>query len=258
MVRFLMNTRSRGRLVVVMVVACVVVILPVGPASAVTSCTATEINAGFCVIDGQVNGDHVDLVGDVDRPGDAGSTGSSAGNGAAEDLCTVIINDQCVGASPPKHVDDPPSPPDSVSDLASFTPDRPAILWQPAGWGFEDVPTNLWASAAIHTVSGQLLGSPAEVRFTPSRFRWIYGDGTGRWYSLRGAPWPAAQSAWWTATATSHVFAAEGRYLVRLTVDHRAEYRFAGGAWHTVTGYVARAAPARTLTVVSGVTVLVE
>lgn len=228
------------------------------PAYAITSCTATEINAGFCVIDGQVNGDHVDLVGDSTRPGDAGSTGSSGGTGDGDELCTVIINDQCVGSSPPKNVDEPPAPPDSVSDLASFIPHRPAIAWQPAGWSFEDLPMNLYASASAHVVSGSLLGSSAQVRFTPARFRWIYGDGTGRWFSVRGAPWSAVQSAWWSPTATSHVFLDQGTYLVRLTVDHRAEYRFAGGSWHTVTGYVARAALSRTVTVVSGVTVLVD
>lgn len=220
------------------------------PAQAAT-CTAAHIAAGTCSVGGGTTGGGVDLWGDATS---GGSTGSGGNESDGPDECPVVVNGQCVGTSPPKDG----SGPTSVSDLESFRPRTPVQFGEPSGWSVRRIPTNFWSTATAHTVSGELLGNPADVRFTPVLFRRYFGDGERRTNAMNGATWRDLGQAPWTATPTSHVYTSEGHFRVRLLVWYAAEYRFGSQDWVPLTGEVAVWANELDLTVLSADLVLVD
>ena len=125
-------------------------------------------------------------------------------------------------------------------------------------WTVRGLPTNFVSTASAHTVDGQLLGAPAQVRFTPVRWTWSYGDGTSRTSSTGGATWAELGRARFDPTATSHIYLDRGHVTVEASVEYAAEYRFAGPAWTAVDGTLPVAAPPQSLLVVTGSTVLVN
>lgn len=214
------------------------------PAPAVAlSCTMTEIVTGLCNVGGGTDGTDVNLWVDGHTPG--GSNGGSTGPD-----CNETADGRCVGVSPPKTADKP----ESVHDLASFRPHRPAQSSEPSGWSIAGLPTNFLTAVRRHTVRGELSGHAAEVRFTPVRFTRTFGDGSHQSTTERGARW----STPWSATRTSHVYRDTGVYVVELTAIYVADYRYLGLPWSRLTGTVSRSAPAIELQVFSADTVLVD
>ena len=145
-----------------------------------------------------------------------------------------------------------------MSDLVNFQPIPPAQGMQPKGWAVIGLPSNFFATASPYTLSGSLLGFPADVRFTPVGYRWEYGDGTSGGSATGGSSWAAQGLPEFSETNTSHRYRETGNYAVRLTVDYTAEYRFAGLAWRNIAGTLA--VPANPLAVVAAQarTVLVD
>lgn len=125
-----------------------------------------------------------------------------------------------------------------ISDIASFAPRAAVQFMQPDGWMVVGLPTNFYAQIDRHVVSGTLLGQPADVRFTPRAYNWSYGDGTTALSGTPGNTWQALGLAEFDPTATSHIYSAEGTYVIDLTVLYTAEYRWAGGAWTPIAGHV--------------------
>lgn len=123
-----------------------------------------------------------------------------------------------------------------VSDLVSIEADAPTQGMEPDGWLVVGIPTNFFASAAVHVTAGPLLGSPAEVRFAPAGFTWDYGDGSVGTTADGGATWAAQGLPEFSATSTSHVYESTGTLTIGLTVSYAAEYRFDGGEWRAVEG----------------------
>jgi len=72
------------------------------------------------------------------------------------------------------------------------------------------LPTNFYARTGTHIVSGALLGSPADVRFTPVGYRWRYGDSSAARLTTPGATWQALGLREFDATPTSHTYRAAG------------------------------------------------
>ena len=129
----------------------------------------------------------------------------------------------------------------TVRDLINFSPAVATQTMQPAKWIAVGLPTNFIGTASAHIEEGDLLGYPAQVRFTPASFTWNYGDGsTG---SGTGATWEALGVPEFSDTTTSHVYAAAGPYNITLTVGYTAEYRFAGSTWQPVVGVVSSTSP---------------
>lgn len=227
-------------------ISLVVLAVTVGlqaPAEAL-SCTLTEIVSGNCAVGGTTDGTGVNLWVD----GSTGGDGSVAGGGGAVD-CEELQNGRCVGSSPSKNVDKP----ESVNDLESFRPVRPGQRSEPSGWTIAGLPTNFVTTARTHIVSGTLAGYPADVRFIPIGYRRTFGDGAHQSMKSKGARW--AQP--WSATRTSHVYAAPGSFTVGVTVTYRAEYRYGSGAWTRLGGAVTRTAPELALRAFGADTVLV-
>ena len=145
-----------------------------------------------------------------------------------------------------------------ISDLVNFRPATPTQGMEPTGWTVIGLSTNFFAAASVHTRSGSLLGFPAEVRFTPVGYRWDYGDGAQRGSAVGGATWAEQGLPEFSETATSHEYRQTGSYVITLSVDYAAEYRFAGQSWRSIRGTLA--VPANPLTVVASAarTVLVD
>jgi hypothetical protein len=248
-------------------------------------CSQGDLRAGLCdppQASGTINDGGVDLSagyqtgaggrgqgtsgGGSAGPGaDAGDGGVAVGGGAAgngpnqsPDPNPLLINRDgfTINCTPGSPCD--PNPVVSMSDIASFKPAAPTQGMEPDGWMVVGLPTNFYASAATHVVSGSLLGFPADVRFTPAGYHWDYGDGESRSSGAGGATWAAQRQPEFSETATSHTYRSRGARTITLAVVYTAEYRFAGLSWRGIRGTLAIAT--RPLTAVAGDarTVLVE
>jgi hypothetical protein len=145
-----------------------------------------------------------------------------------------------------------------LSDIAAFRPKAATHNMQPNGWAVVGLDANFYSSGASHVVDGTLLGQPASVRFTPVGWHWDYGDGSAKSASGPGGTWAQLGVGEFEPTPGSHVFRSKGTYLVTLTVDFAAEYRYAGWPWVSIPGTLAVASAPLTVTTVSVRTVLVN
>ncbi len=199
------------------------------PLQAAAGCTQVLMTLGQCpAVTADVTPDEVILGGTVDVPGSSG-----AGNGAPSGPPTV---------QPPLTIDRPGytvTMPVTLSDLARFRPDPGVDRMQPNGWMVVGLDTNFFARATQHVKSGTLLDRPASVRFTPVRYRWTYGDGTGRTTATPGATWEALGLQEFDATPTSHIYRSPGTYVIDLTIGYSPEYRYADATeWIPVSGLI--------------------
>jgi hypothetical protein len=155
----------------------------------------------------------------------------------AKDRFECVPGDLCDPAAPVTEII-PGTPAVRVSDLVSFTPDAPTQQMQPNGWMVKGLPTNFVAAASAHQQTGDLLGRPADVRFTPVGYAWDYGDGTTGASDSGGATWQRLKAAEFSDTATSHTYETTGEYTITPSVIYAAEYRYAGSAWLPVQGTI--------------------
>jgi hypothetical protein len=189
-----------------------------------------------------------------------GETGRDTGDAASGPGQPTRRFDDPPPAAPPVPADpavpvcEPQTPCDPalvvrVRDLVSISAAAPTQGMEPDGWLVVGVPTNFYASASAHQSAGPLLGSPAEVRFTPVDFTWDYGDGTSGSSTSGGASWSAQGLPEFSETATSHVYESTGTISVGLSVSYAAEFRFDGGDWREVEGLLE--VPASPMTVIA-------
>jgi hypothetical protein len=121
---------------------------------------------------------------------------------------------------------------------------------QPNGWAIIGLDTNFFATVPSELERGELLGQPAEVRFSPVSWRWRYGDGAQVTVGSPGATWAALGLSDFDATRTSHVYTTKGSYVIGLDIQFGAEYRYAGSGWVPVAGTID--VPAKRLKVTAG------
>ena len=219
---------------------------------------------------GEFNNGGVDLSAGYERgSGGADQNDGDDGNGSGEVLVDnnggaadgpfqipIVRDDFTINCAPGTPCD--PNLVVQISDLVNFRPITPTQGMEPNGWTVIGLPTNFVAGASVHTLSGSLLGFPADVRFTPASYRWDYGDGGHDSSSTGGATWAALNLPEFSETATSHSYRETGSFTITLRVSFAAEYRFGGQTWRNVRGTLA--VPASPLTVVAGEarTVLVD
>jgi hypothetical protein len=123
----------------------------------------------------------------------------------------------------------------TLSDVASFAPASAPFVDEPDGVGIVGMPMNFVATAGVHEQAGTLFDLPVTVRFTPTSYRFIYGDGTSRDSPTGGRTWAALGRAQFSATDTSHAYAARGTYTATATVRYAAQANF-GNGWIDVPG----------------------
>lgn len=201
--------------------------------------------------------------------GSSGANGSTGGGGSYEpppirqeaelgsSECEIKVQGLCRGQAPSKNPPaeegsaTPPTPPRYASELKNFRPQRPSIVVEPDGWSVPTLPTNVIARASSHTLRGELLGWPVEVRFRPSGYHWSFGDGSSRSTGTRGESWSRRNAPQFSPTDTSHRYLRPGVYRVGLVVDYRVEFRFEGDEFERIEGQVSARASSRNVRVFS-------
>jgi hypothetical protein len=97
------------------------------------------------------------------------------------------------------------------------------------GYTVINVPTNVYAEAEPVTIDTTLLGFPVQVRATPERYTWDFGDGSTLGPTEdAGAAYPELR--------TTHEYTDRGKYEITLTTHYSGEYSVAGGPWLPVNG----------------------
>jgi hypothetical protein len=219
-------------------------------------CLPASAQLGECpAVGGEIVDGGVQIGAETTVPGNGGGSSSGGAGGGTG------------SANPP--ADSPPEStagwddytvtgPVTLSDLVNFRPAPGVDSMEPDGWMIVGLDTNFYATAPVQVQSGLLLDLPAQVRFTPVRYHWAYGDGATRSASTPGATWAAYDLSEFDPTPTSHVYTASGTYYIGLTIDFAAEYRWAGSDWTSIAGTIP--VPANRLVASAGgaKTVLVE
>jgi len=224
-----------------------------------SQCTATQRAAGLCAT-ATTDGSTVTVGGSITEPGgsrseggrdtgprsDANTRTEESGDAAEEDcgLCRV-------------HYEVVVFPDVTIDDLASFAPAAPSFTGEPAGVGVVGMPTNLVVTASAHVAHGVLFDFPVAVRFTPRSFVLEHGDGTRRETRSGGRTWSALGQAQFSATPTSHAYAARGTYTARATVRYTAQVDL-GRGWFDVPGILSLTSPGYTVRIVEVHTALVD
>lgn len=147
-------------------------------------------------------------------------------------------------------------PPVTIHDVARFAPEGPLLSGEPENVGVVGLPTNFVASAAVHTVDGELFDFPVTVRFTPTAYDFSFGDGTSATTTSSGESWDALDQAQFTPTPTSHTYAERGTYQASVNVRYTAEVDF-GIGWLPISGEVTAEGPAQAIRVFEAHTALV-
>ncbi|MCU1440153.1 MAG: uncharacterized protein JWP85_1150 [Rhodoglobus sp.] len=148
--------------------------------------------------------------------------------------------------------------PVTLADIAHFRPNPGVDHMEPNGWMIVGLDTNFYSTGGVQVHDGELLGRTASVRFTPVAWHWSYGDGQSASRGTPGAPWASQGIAEFDPTQTSHIYRAAGTYYIDLTIDLRAEYRYAGSTWVPIAGILPVPANRLVATAGSAKTVLVE
>lgn len=249
-------------------------LIAITPAMA-SECSQAAQSSGQCLsITTELDREGITLGASTSSPGAPGqSSASSSGGGQSwwsprpprepvlgTSECRIKISGYCRASSPDKNPtvsfeETPPEPPSHASELESFTPGSPGIEVEPDGWSLPRLPTNIFARVSKSVEQGELLGWPIQVRFSPSTYRFTYGDGTSSRLSVAGRSWGSGQ---FLPTATSHVYSHPGTYQIGLQVGFDVAYRFDGGPFVPVTGTVWRDAGAREVEVLRVTSLLVE
>lgn len=201
----------------------------------------------------------------------AGRSGTGGGASAAPPPCGTAENPElsygpmyCPDPGPPPEAVDTPGPaPEQVQlgaeDVASLAPSNGVLRTEPGGWALAGLPFNPSAQSEPQNVTGELLGLPVEVRFTPVAFHWDYGDGTTRTSSTGGGTWQQLGQSEFTATATSRTYAQRGVYQLTLRLEQTAEYRvLPDGGWQAVPGTILTEVASESIEVGAAGTVLVD
>ncbi len=223
------------------------------------ACSPGEIATGTCSVDASVGTDDVTLVGTATSPGSGAgvSTGSGRATAPIDLTCDTPVGNRCLGRVP-KPGPAAPVQPITLRDLAAFRPAPGVQYMEPNGWVVPGLDANFYSVVDQQLVNGTLLGQPATVRFTPVGWHWNYGDGAAVIRATKGSTWAAQGLHDFDRTATSHVYETEGEYVIRLTIDFRAEYRFGSAGFVPIAGTINLPANDLHVTVTGAKTVLVE
>jgi hypothetical protein len=220
-----------------------------------SDCSLRDIQLGRCSVTAGIDNDHVNVEGSETSPG-AGTGSNPNGSSTNPDAATrePSIHDGWGLGRDPFLI----TAPLTLADIAHFRPNPGIDHMEPNGWMVVGLDTNFYSTGGAQVHDGELLGRPASVRFTPVAWHWTYGDGQGASRGTPGAPWVSQGIAEFDPTQTSHIYRTAGTYNIDLTIDFRAEYRYAGSPWVRIAGILPVPANRLVATAGSAKTVLVE
>ena len=145
----------------------------------------------------------------------------------------------------------------TLTDVASFAPASAPLVDEPDGVGIVGMPVNFVVTAGLHEQAGRLFDLPVTVRFTPTSYRFVHGDGSSRETATGGRTWAELGRPQFSATDTSHTYAARGSYTAAASVRYAAQANF-GNGWIDVPGVLEIPAGSTTLQIVDVKTALVD
>lgn len=121
----------------------------------------------------------------------------------------------------------------------------------PGGYVLVSMPTNVFASSTEPVVlTATVLGQSVQVRATPARWSWDFGDGTVLGpTSDPGAAYPAL--------INTHAYAERGDYDIVMTTHYTGEFSLDGAAWYPIQGEARVDSEPVTVTAMAGRNVLV-
>lgn len=131
-----------------------------------------------------------------------------------------------------------------VTEFRRLPLDPSGIVVQPSrGWTLVNVDTIVLTDPATQDFDTRVLGIPVDVRATPTRYSWDFGDGSPPLVTDDpGAPWPDP--------TLTHTYRTTGTRRITLTTEWRGEFRTAGGAaWQPIAGVATTSADAPPLEV---------
>ncbi|MDZ4044247.1 MAG: PKD domain-containing protein [Rhodoglobus sp.] len=219
----------------------------------IDGCGERDYYLGACSYNGTFDGGGATLDGRGSTPGSGIDVEDGTSGDTGEQECDAMWLNECLF-----WISEPPSESVTWADVAHFVPDVGTHSMEPDGWAVIGLSTNFISSAAPHTLSGTVLGSPADVRFTPVSWHWDFGDGESRSSWSPGASWASLGVGEFAETDTSHRFRERGTFTVTLRVELEAEYRIRGGSWAPIAGTLAVDAAPLTVLARSARTVLVD
>jgi len=229
---------------------------------------------------GVINNNGVDVSDSWVRPGSPGSPGEAGSGGSGSGgtswlgpyrpsipwsmrlvycVALVVTPSWCGTSEAP--VDPTPSEPEiptlTFDDLSHVEPQSPSMSTQPTGWSVVNLPTNFIANIAEHVVTTEVLGRNVDVRFTPIRYDWSFGDGETNVTSSPGATWEQLGVAEFSTTPTSHRYRTVQSAVPVVSVTYSVAYQWFGQDWISVDGTLSRDASAPIVFVQNADTVLV-
>ena len=145
----------------------------------------------------------------------------------------------------------------TLEDVASFAPASLPLIDEPDGVGVVGMPVNFVVAPAVHEQNGELFDLPVTVRFTPASVQFRHGDGTTREAAIGGSTWAALGLPQFSATPTSHAYAARGTYTASAVVRYAAAVDF-GRGWVPVPGLLEIPTGAMAIEILEVRTALVE
>lgn len=120
---------------------------------------------------------------------------------------------------------------------------------QPADRTLVNFKTNFYAEPEAFERQITLLGQGVDVRATPTRFDWTFGDGSGDQTEGAGAPYPDLQ--------ITHTYSdADVTVSPSVDVTYSAEFRVGGGGWQDIPQTVTISGPPTSLQIVEATPVL--
>jgi hypothetical protein len=254
-----------GRFFVLLALVALGTLAPAWSADAADpgTCGHTAVLIGCPSVGAENGGGSVDLVGEAESPGGSGTPGVNAGTivpprNTQDPNCLRPQPNRPASCFEADEPGEPGIPTITIRDIATFVPTPGRQQMEPDGWAVAGLHTNFYAITGSHVVNGTLLGRPADVRFTPTTYRWAYGDGTSATKHTPGGRWAALGIAEFEPTPTSHVYERIGDYTITLSIVFAAEYRFDGGVWRPVIGTITLPANDLHIRVGTAKTVLVE
>lgn len=255
-----------ARILLLLILSLPLAMLSAQEASALRmGCTGPEAVFGCIDVEPRTPGDSIELHGQENVPGSSGNPGNPGG-GAGNPPPPNLQDPACLRPQPSRPAScfaadepaEPGIPTITINDIATFIPTPGRQQMEPDGWAVAGLDTNFYAITGSHVVNGTLLGRPADVRFTPTTYRWAYGDGTTATKNTKGGTWASLGIAEFEPTPTSHVYEQVGDYTITLSIVFAAEYRFDGGPWRPVVGTITLPANDLHIRVGTAKTVLVE
>lgn len=134
---------------------------------------------------------------------------------------------------------------------------RPATLNTnpPNGRTFVNLPTIFHADAGRYEFRLPELGPGVDIRATPARFSWRFGDGASTTTEHGGRPYDGTDPQDDPDHYLTHSYERRGEVTANVVVDYTVEWN-AGSGWQTITETIPSPATTTDLTIAEGAPVL--